>query len=72
MARTEFSVGSVKIVLLSFHASPELARIVIKSGNSAYVVKSSVHIDLIEALRAVVRNQIYVSPSLQSRIVRSA
>ena len=58
--------ADIKLVLLSFHSSQELAKTVLGAGGNAFVVKSAAHTDLVAALNAVVNNQTYISPTLET------
>jgi DNA-binding NarL/FixJ family response regulator len=53
-----------KIVVLTMHADPALARHALRAGASAYVVKDSAIDDLIEAVRSVSAGGQYLSPSV--------
>ena len=55
---------AVKIVLLTFHKSTELIRAGFSSGAVGYVLKEGAEDDLLEALRSVVQDKIYVSPAI--------
>lgn len=64
----------VKVVLLTLHKSTELARAGLQAGASGYVLKSDGEEQLIAALEAAKRDQIYVTTSMDreaaARIVR--
>jgi len=53
-----------KIVFLTMHADPELARECFNCGGSAFVNKESSYDELLVALDAVVANRQYLSPSI--------
>jgi DNA-binding NarL/FixJ family response regulator len=54
-----------EIILLTEHAVTEMARAALKSGIRGYVVKSNAAKDLVNAVRAVIRHEQYVSPTLE-------
>ena len=58
-----------KIVFLTMHADPELARECFNCGGSAFVNKESSYDELLVALDAVVANRQYVSPSIAAGFV---
>jgi DNA-binding NarL/FixJ family response regulator len=62
----------VKILLLTLHKSTELLRAGLSAGASGYVLKSDGEEQLVAALEAVMRDEIYVttgiSPEVASRI----
>src|SRR6266481_6683130 len=52
-----------KIVFLTMHADPELARECFNCGGSAFVTKESSYDELMVAIDAVMANQQYLSPN---------
>jgi two-component system response regulator NreC len=52
------------VVLLTMHAEDHLLAAALRAGIRAYVLKSQAAEDLMLAMRAVVRNQVYLSPSI--------
>ena len=61
--------AAIKIVLLTFHKSTELIRAGFSSGAVGYVLKEGAEDDLLEALRSVVQDKIYVSPAISPALV---
>ena len=57
------------VVLLTMHAEVHLMAAALRSGIRAYVLKSQAAEDLVLAIRAVVRHQIYLSPGLSKFVV---
>jgi len=53
-----------KIVFLTIHDDPDFLNAAIGAGGNAFVVKSRVSTDLVPAIRAVLANKLFVSPSL--------
>jgi two-component system, NarL family, response regulator NreC len=52
------------VVLLTMHAEDHLMAAALRSGIRAYVLKSQATEDLVLAIRAVMRRQIYLSPGI--------
>jgi len=52
------------VVLLTMHAEGHLMAAALRAGIRAYVLKSQAAEELMLAMRAVVRNQVYLSPSI--------
>ena len=54
----------VKIIFLTIHDDPDFLNAAIGAGGNAFVVKSRVSTDLVPAIKAVLANKLFVSPSL--------
>lgn len=52
------------VVLLTMHAEGHLMAAAMRAGIRAYVLKSQPSADLVHAIRAVMRRQVYLSPDL--------
>lgn len=52
-----------KVLILTVHAQEQYLLPVLKAGACGYVVKTSTHIDLLEAIRAVYRGNVFLYPS---------
>jgi len=52
------------VVLLTMHAEDHLMATALRAGIRAYVLKSQATEDLVHAMRAVMRRQIYLSPGI--------
>jgi two-component system, NarL family, response regulator NreC len=52
------------VVLVTMHADDRLMAAALKSGIRAYVLKSQATEDLVHAMRAVVKRQVYLSPGI--------
>ena len=52
------------VVLLTMHAEDHLMAAALRAGIRAYVLKSQATEDLVLAMRAVMRRQVYLSPSI--------
>jgi two-component system response regulator NreC len=57
------------VVLLTMHAEDHLIAAALRSGIRAYVLKSQAAEDLVLAIRAVMRHQIYLSPGISEFVV---
>jgi len=55
---------SAKIVFLTVHEDADYLKAAIGAGGSAYVVKSRLNLDLFSAIKAVLSNKLFISPSL--------
>jgi DNA-binding NarL/FixJ family response regulator len=51
------------------HAKPELARDAFEAGATGYAVKTEVPSSIVEAIRAVARGELYVSPSIPRSVL---
>lgn len=58
------SVPAAKILILTMHDDPQYLRTALKSGASGYVLKKAADSELISAIRAVLRGEMYVHPSM--------
>jgi len=58
-----------RVIILSMHASEELVAEALRLGASAYLLKESAPNELEIALRAVVRNENYLSPSVSKKMI---
>jgi DNA-binding NarL/FixJ family response regulator len=62
---------SVKIVLLTLHDSSELLRIAFRAGARGYLLKTDAEQELVKALLVVVGEGAYISPKIDSEVVKS-
>jgi DNA-binding NarL/FixJ family response regulator len=60
---------SVGVIVLSMHASEELATEALRLGASAYLLKDAAPAELDIALRAVARNETYLSPAVSTKMI---
>ena len=60
---------STRVVVLSMHNDPEYVHRAVKAGARGYVLKRSAIEELEMAIRAVVRGEIFLSPSITQPIV---
>jgi two-component system response regulator NreC len=57
-------IPSAKILILTMHDDPQYLRQALKYGASGYVLKKAADAELISAIRAVLRGEMYVHPSM--------
>jgi DNA-binding NarL/FixJ family response regulator len=62
----------VKIVLMTLHNSPELVRSAFRAGVNGYLLKSDAEQELLKALNIVIGEGSYISPKIDSDVVKSA
>jgi two-component system response regulator NreC len=55
---------AAKILILTMHDDPQYLRTALKNGASGYVLKKAADGELISAIRAVLRGEMYVHPSM--------
>ena len=63
------SQPDIKILALSIHAKREFVLDMIKAGASGYILKECVLEDLIQAVKAVVAGESYLSPKIASILI---
>lgn len=64
----DLEVGS-QVVVLSIHSDPTLVRQALKDGARGYLLKRSMAEELLLAIRAAHRGEVYLSPALCSSVV---
>lgn len=62
--------GTTRMIVLSMYSDPALVRRALQFGASGYLLKSSVPEELLLAVRAVFRGDVYLSPSVAQPIVQ--
>jgi DNA-binding NarL/FixJ family response regulator len=67
--RTSRSSPSTRIVILSVHANEAYVAQALRAGVAAYLLKDAAATELTLALRAVVRGETYLSPSISKQVV---
>ena len=55
---------AAKILILTMHDDPQYLRQALKQGASGYVLKKAADAELLSAMRAVLRGEVYVHPSM--------
>ena len=61
----------VKIVLLTLHESAELLRSAFRAGARGYLLKTDAEQELVKALSVVAGEGAYISPKMDSEVVKS-
>jgi DNA-binding NarL/FixJ family response regulator len=61
---------SVKVVFLTMHQDPAYAQRAVAAGGDGYVVKQAAVGELVLAVRAALRGQTFISPSIASLVLR--
>jgi DNA-binding NarL/FixJ family response regulator len=61
----------VKIVLLTLHESADLVRSAFRAGARGYLLKTEAEQELVKALHVVLGQGAYMSPKIDSEVVRS-
>jgi two-component system response regulator NreC len=61
---------NIKVIALSVHEEASYVRRMLKAGASGYLVKHSEFKELVEAIRAVAREQLYLSPHVSNQLVQ--
>lgn len=59
----------IKIIILSRHDNEEYVKELLKAGVNGYVLKDDAGDDLLRAIEAVVKNNIYLSPGVATKVV---
>ena len=59
----------LKIIILSMHASQEYVRQALQAGANGYVVKQADASEVLTAIRAVMNNGAYLSPSVSKHLI---
>ena len=62
--RVHASLPNTRVLLLTVHEDKSLLREAIQSGASGYILKRAVESELINAIRAVGRGELYVHPAM--------
>jgi len=65
----ELALGT-KVLVLTVHAEEEYLLPVLEAGGSGYVTKTSADIDLIQAIRTVARDEVFLYPSATRLLLR--
>ncbi|PHS17141.1 MAG: DNA-binding response regulator [Kangiella sp.] len=62
---------AIKIIAVTAHESEEYVRSTLEAGAKGYVLKDDTHKDLLQAINAVSKGNIYLSPGIREKIVQS-
>ncbi len=61
--------ASIRIIILSIHSQKRFVAAALEAGVSGYVPKSSLSDDLIRAIRAVMSNEFFLSPTITGVVI---
>ena len=61
----------VKVLILSMHPDEEYVLEALRAGASGYILKQAAHEELFTAIRAVYRNDVFLSPSVSKKVVEA-
>lgn len=59
----------IRTLILTVHEEDTLLREAIRAGASGYILKKAVETELIDAIRAVARNELYVHPAMTRALI---
>lgn len=59
-----------KVIALSVHSEKKFVFQMFKAGASGYLLKDCIFEELLSAIQAVIKNQIYISPKISGSVVR--
>ena len=65
------TLPSARVLILTVHEDVSLLRAGLQAGASGYIVKRAVDVDLIHAIRAVARGEMYVHSSLAQPLLQN-
>lgn len=68
-ARLARSCPNIRVLILSMHQNEEYVRQALRHGASAYLLKDAAPTELAQAIAAVLRGEIYLSPAVSSGVV---
>ncbi len=58
-----------RVVVLSMYSKPSIVQQVLRKGAKGYLLKNAISEELILAIHAAIRNEIYLSPSISSTLL---
>ncbi|MDD2882088.1 MAG: response regulator transcription factor [Rhodoferax sp.] len=68
-ARLARSCPAIRVLILSMHQNEEYVRQALRHGACAYLLKDAAPMELEQAIAAVLRGEIYLSPAVSSGVV---
>lgn len=68
-ARVVNTCPQARVVILSMHQSEEYVRQALRNGAAAYLLKDAAPMELDQALKAVLRGEIYLSPAVSKGVM---
>jgi two-component system response regulator NreC len=66
--RIQQSAPGARIVILTMHTAPALARDALRAGATGFVLKEAAEAELIDAIRAVAAGRTYLNPELGAQL----
>lgn len=72
MAQLKKDNADVKVIFLTMHQDPAYARRALEAGAAGFVVKHSASTELVIAINAALKGQIYITPSVTGDVLRQA
>lgn len=70
--RMQAEFPKIKVLVLTMHDDEEYVKKVLSQGAKGYILKRAADVELLEAIRAVYRGEIYVDRALTDILVRQA
>lgn len=71
IARMKAFLPNVRILMLTMHEGEEYLQQALQAGAHGYVVKKAADTELLEAVRAVAKNDVFVHPSMAQTLIQS-
>ena len=68
--RVKQKYPSIKIIVLSMHDEAHLVKEILKEGVNGYILKKDSHNELVNAVRAVKQEKIYLSSDINAMLMR--
>lgn len=69
-ARVQAELPSVRVVMLSMHATENYVQQALQAGARGYLLKDAAPVELSLAIAAIMRGEIYLSPAIASQLVQ--
>lgn len=60
----------VKVLVLTMHEDEEYLRHVLKYGGNGYILKRAADVELLSAIRAVARGEVFIEPAMTQALVK--
>lgn len=71
IARIKELSPEVRVLMLTMHEGEEYLQQTLQAGANGYVLKKAADTELLEAVRAVARNDVFVHPSMAQTLIRA-
>jgi two-component system response regulator NreC len=59
-----------KVLILSMHPNEEYIYAALNAGASGYILKQDAHLDLMAAIEVVAKDEVFLSPSVSTKVVK--